>query len=349
MTRLLDLNRLAPLALACSLTALGCDAPEKSVGQETEGESSSNSGSDSDGCDSGVAPCNTDTGSESDSDSDSGSDSSGSDTGNPAECAQLEDPQACAASGCAWLETTRVSIGGEGACEGESGAGFCGQLFPDAGGDDCGDTLCVADDQVYWTREVAPAIWEVLSGQGCTLGAPAGFEQCGFDGDDPAACDCMCESESGASLPEGFEPTLGASGCADMVVYGASPDGSIGLALSTGGDFTPVADAVAAGETVTTTHDVSEFARLVVLVGDNVTYPECNDALDPNAYSIDEEWYATAGTVEITIVPELDAPKFGTQGAATVTITGLEVTLGENTEVLDDITFEDVGVGWLPG
>ena len=45
----------------------------------------------------------------------------------------------------------------------------------------------------------------------------------------------------------------------------------------------------------------------------------------------------------------MDPPKFDTQGFATVTITGLEVTFAGVTESLDTVIFADVGVGWLPG
>ncbi len=251
MTRSIDLTELTSLALACSLALLGCEAPEKSVGQETEGESSSTS-------DSGMT-----------SDGSAQTGSPGSMTG-----AQTET-------------------------DGGSGS----------------DT-----------------------GSATTAPATTGSETTASETD-----------SGGPSLPAGFEPTLAGSGCADMVIFAASPDGSIGLGLTTGGDFTPVADAVDAGETVTTTHDVSEFGRLEVMVGTNVTYPECNDALEPDAYAIDQTWVATAGSVEIEIVPDQDAPKFGTQGSATVTITGLEVTLDGVTETLEDMTFADVGVGWLPG
>jgi len=106
---------------------------------------------------------------------------------------------------------------------------------------------------------------------------------------------------------------------------------------------------VAAGETTVTEHDVSEFSRFSVYVGDDVLYPECNDALEPDAYSIDQEWVATAGTVTIEIVPEDDPPEFATQGYATVTVTGLEVTYEGVTEAVGAFSFEDVGVGWLPG
>ena len=328
--RCTEFSLTALFALASALS-LGCDAPEKTVGQETDGESTSDSAS----------------GSGSGSATDSGETDSGSETGGTVDCAGLETPGECAENDCEWLDTIRVSTDGE-TCTSEPGAGYCNRILPfGGGGDDCGDSLCAADSDVYWTREVATGEWEVLGGAGCSLGAPEGFTQCDFSGDDPAACECVCEG--GSFLPEGFEPTLTGSGCGDMNVFASTPDGTIGLSLSTGFEFNPVDDAVSAGMSVTTTHDVSEFARLVIMVGTNVTYPECNDALDPDAYSIDQEWLATAGSVEITIQPVEDAPKFGTTGFATVTITGLEVSLGGITEMVNDVTFEDIGVGWLPG
>ncbi len=90
------------------------------------------------------------------------------------------------------------------------------------------------------------------------------------------------------------------------------------------------------------------FGTFNVLVGTMVSFPVCNDVATDETV-IDQEWVATAGTVDITIVPIEDAPKFGTQGTATLELSGVEVTYGGVTETLEDITFTDVGVGWLPG
>lgn len=329
--------RLPLLVLALNLVALGCDAPEKSVGQESDSETST-TGTTSDGCDTSIAACSSESGNE--------ESSSGDESGGPQACEALDAEGACIDAGCTWRDTTQVTVGAD-VCESTTGAGVCGPTLPPFAGDDCGDPLCSADGNTYWTRELADGVWEVLGGEGCTLGSPDGFSPCAFAEGDPEVCDCLCPPA--ASLPPGFETELGAAGCVDMHVYGNSPDGSIAIVLATGPGFTPVADAVAAGEPVSTTHDVSAFERLSVLVGTNVTFPQCNDAIDENAYSIDQEWVATAGTVTIEIAPELDAPKFGTQGYATVTITGLEVTLGGVTESVGEVTFADVAVGWLPG
>jgi|GEM_PF-2253887 len=255
MTHLLDLPRLALLPLTCALLFAGCDAPEKNVGQETEGESSSGS--------------TTGGASESDSESDS-------DPG-------TESDSASATS-------TSTTTGGS-----------------------------ESDSET--------------SGASATAGESTGAETTG----------------GAPGLPDGFEDGLSSAGCADMAIFGDTDDGSIGFVLSTGPDFNPVADAVAAGETTTTVHDVSEFSRLAVLVGDNVTYPECNDALDPDAYSIEQEWVATAGSISVEIVPEMDPPKFSTQGYATITVTGLEVTYDGVTESVGEFTLSDIAVGWLPG
>lgn len=339
-----ELSLAALLALTASLS-LGCDAPEKTVGQETDGgtESDSGSGSDSDNC-GGVLPCGTNA-----SDSDSSSSTGGGETDSVGaeDCSALEDAPACTAGGCVWRETSTVSTDGP-TCEIGDGDGECMATNPTGPAQGCGLSPCPGTESAHWASELADGTWETFSSDDCFEGSPFGFTLCEYAGDDPAACDCLCPSTE-AALPSGFESTLSTSGCADMTVYGATPDGSIGLVLSTGLDFDPVADAVAAGETTTTTHEVGEFNRLSVLVGTNVTYLECNDAIDRTAYEIQQEWLATAGTVEIEIIPEMDAPKFDTQGFATVTITGLEVTFEGMTETLDTVTFEDVGVGWLPG
>ena len=318
--------RLPLLVLALNLVALGCDAPEKSVGQESDSGSTETSGCDE--------TCTTG------GESETGGVPETSATGDLEDCPGIGTEDACIDQGCTWYETTQITDD----CESSPGSGVCTPTLPPVA---CDGPRCGSNDIPYWTREVSAGVWEVVAGSECA--APQdGFSLCEFAGDDPAACACVCPSTA-TSLPPGFETELGAAGCVDMHVYGNSPDGSIAIVLATGPGFTPVADAVAAGEPVSTTHDVSAFERLSVLVGTNVTFPQCNDAIDENAYSIDQEWVATAGTVTIEIAPELDAPKFGTQGYATVTITGLEVTLGGVTESVGEVTFADVAVGWLPG
>ena len=149
-----------------------------------------------------------------------------------------------------------------------------------------------------------------------------------------------------ASLPEGFEETLSESGCGDMTLWGRNDDDTIALVLSINDDL--VANASAAGTTYEGTHDVSEFGTFSVLVGTMVGFPICNDVATDKTI-IDQEWLATAGSVNITIEPVEDAPKFGTLGFATLELSGVEVTFDGVTEPLEDITFTDVGVGWLPG
>lgn len=149
-----------------------------------------------------------------------------------------------------------------------------------------------------------------------------------------------------ASLPDGFEETLSESGCADMTVWGRNGDDSIALVLSINDDL--VADAATAGTTYEGTHAVAEFGTFSVLVGTMVSFPVCNDVATDETI-IEQEWVATAGTVDITIEPIEDAPKFGTQGTATLELSGVEVTFDGVTETLDDITFTYVSVGWLPG
>lgn len=155
------------------------------------------------------------------------------------------------------------------------------------------------------------------------------------------------ESTGGeASLPDGFEETLSESGCADMTVWGRNDDDSIALVLSINDDL--VADAAAAGTTYEGTHAAAEFGTFSVLVGTMVSFPVCNDVATDETV-IEQEWLATAGSVDITIEPIADAPKFGTQGTATLELSGVEVTFDGVTETLEDITFTDVSVGWLPG
>ena len=344
MKRLLDLGKLAVLSAACTLTA--CDAPEKSVGQESDGggtggETDAGSDSDTSECGPGILPCNG-----SDTDEPGGSEST---TGaEPSECANASDATDCADMGCTWLLAETYSTA-DGACELIPGdSGYCVGNVEIGPSDGCGLNPHCADDLqlegLY--RELDDGSHELLRYDDCTLEVPAGFMSCATS-DAPAACDCLCDGE--ASLPTGWETELSAGGCADMTVYGGTADGSIGVAITTGLDFEPVAAAVSAGETLTTTHDVGEFQRVSVYTGDNVLYPECNDALDPDVYEIQEEWVATAGTITIEVVPEMDPPKFSTQGYATVTVTGLEVSYAGVTESVDEFVLSDIAVGWLPG
>ncbi len=155
------------------------------------------------------------------------------------------------------------------------------------------------------------------------------------------------ESTGGeASLPEGFEDTLNEAGCADMTVFGRNPDDSIALVMHIDAEL--VANAALAGETYQGTHDFDEFGTFSVLVGTQVSFPVCNDVATDETV-IEQDWVATAGSVEVTIVPVPNAPKFGTQGVATLQLSGIEVTYDGVTEALEDISFEDVAVGWLPG
>lgn len=344
MKRLLDLGQLLALSLACSLTA--CDAPEKSVGQESDGggtEGGTDAGSDSDtsNCGPGILPCNG-----SDTDEPSGGESTGGPE--PSECATASDASDCADMGCTWLLAETYSTA-DGACELIPGdSGYCVGNVEIGPSDGCGLNPHCANELEFegLYRELDDGSHEFLRYDDCTLEVPTGFSSCATS-DAPQACDCLCGVE--ASLPTGWETELSEGGCADMTVYGSTADGSIGFAITTGLDFDPVAAAVTAGETLTTSHDVSEFHRVSVYTGENVLYPECNDALDRNAYEIQEEWVATAGTITIEIVPEMDPPEFSTQGYATVTVTGLEVSYAGATETVDEFILSDIAVGWLPG
>lgn len=184
------------------------------------------------------------------------------------------------------------------------------------------------------------------SGSGSSGSASSGSESSG-SGSSTGDTSTGGETTGGdASLPDGFEETLSESGCADMTVWGRNGDDSIALVLSINDDL--VADAAAAGTTYEGTHAVAEFGTFSVLVGTMVSFPVCNDVATDETI-IEQEWVATAGTVDITIEPIEDAPKFGTQGTATLELSGVEVTFDGVTETLEDITFTDVSVGWLPG
>ncbi len=79
-----------------------------------------------------------------------------------------------------------------------------------------------------------------------------------------------------------------------------------------------------------------------------VSFSICNDVATPETV-VDQTWLATAGNVNITIEPVENAPPFGVLGHATLELTGVEVTYDGVTETLDDVVFEDIAVGWLPG
>jgi hypothetical protein len=339
MNRLLGLTHFTALALVSTLA--GCDAPEKSVGQETDGAQTSGAGSDSDtqNCGPGIAAC---TESDSDTIDPSGSESSGG----AIDCESVLDPGDCENAGCVWRGSTLYPASGNICEQQDAEIGFC-IAADDGSGNGCGLTpYCESGDFELYFRPNGGDAWELLRRYDCTHAIPDDFTSC-TDSSAPEACDCECGTQ--AALPAGWDDELTAGGCADMTVYGDNADGSVGIAITTGPDFDPVAAAVAAGEVVTTMHDVSEFSRVSVYVGDNVLYPECNDALDKNAYEIQQEWVATAGTITIEIAPEMDPPRFDTQGYATITVTGLEVSYDGATESVDTFVLDNVAVGWLPG
>ncbi|MBV1861730.1 MAG: hypothetical protein KUG77_25140 [Nannocystaceae bacterium] len=238
----------------------------------------------------------------------------------------------CSASvGC---DAPKKTVGQETESDGESSsdsdAPNCGAIVP------CGSESDSDSDSMTST--------------GSSSTTSAGSESSGEEGSTSGAEGSTGGEESstggGASLPDGFEETLSHAGCADMTVWGKNDDDSIALVLFI--DDNLVADAAAAGTTYEGTHAVAEFGTFSVLVGSDVSALVCND-VDPRTTNIEQEWVATAGSVEITIEPEEDAQEFDTQGYATLQLSGIEVSFDGTLETLEDITFTNIAVGWLPG
>jgi hypothetical protein len=314
--------------LLCLVALTACDVDKKSVGQESESDTSSESGEETGACPDGEA-CG----------------STGSPTGG--ECSTHTDQGACEAASCDWFVPNTVVFGEGDSCElGDPAAGFCTVPPEVTGNDGCIGSPCAADNRDYWVREVSPGQWQGVSGD-CFFDPPDTFVPCTFQGDDPQACDCLCPAGGMGSLPDGFEDALVASGCGDMTILGANPSDTVAVVMNLTGGL--VEAAALSGETYQAEHDVSEFARFSVLVGTDVTYEECNDVGHPDGVTIDEEWVATAGTVNVQIVPGPDPSKFEFYSTATVTVTGLQLDNSGLTHEVGTFTLSDVAVGWFPG
>lgn len=147
------------------------------------------------------------------------------------------------------------------------------------------------------------------------------------------------------ALQPGFEGELEVvGGCSDMVVFAHDAADERGLVLHVDGGL--FADVVASGMPVHAelpATDPSVF--LEARAGFYVTALECSDFIE-NEPDIKENWLPTAGTVIIDLVP-IDA----SLANATVQLVGVELHRAQPgpAPLVVDVTWTDVGVGWLPG
>lgn len=152
----------------------------------------------------------------------------------------------------------------------------------------------------------------------------------------------------GAPLPmNGVERSFSSPrGCADILLYDGNPEDTSGLVFKSSGR---VSAARTAGKTTTFNLSLPQSGvTLKLVVGRNVTYQYCNDA------------------IEVSKRPVIDATYGATAGRATLSVTPTDAELGRATLLLEDIVFssetgagpdvvipryemKDIGVGWLAG
>lgn len=190
----------------------------------------------------------------------------------------------------------------------------------------CGEACSICPDDDPECED--PAAEGVCTADGHCVGTPP--PKLGF-----------CEGQ----LQPGFENELDAvSGCADLNVYAHDPSDQRGLAVWI--DQGLVAAAVDSGEPVHAELSATDPAvDLEGRAGFNVTEAECNDAIGPGI-DIKESWRPSAGTVIVDVIPTGD-------GFATATVELVDVELARvqpgPAPIVVNMTFSNVGVGWLPG
>lgn len=175
---------------------------------------------------------------------------------------------------------------------------------------------------------------------GCTsgkVGVDTESEDSGFD---------VCDE---AALEGGFGSSLSfQGGCSDMVLFARNAADTVQLYVRVNG---VVSSANGAEDT-----QVHSFLlpdpdfTLNVNMGENLSDATCDDVVEGEV-SVAMTYLATGGTATLVIEPgELDEEEWSQTGTATLTLSGVEFTDGNQCVMgLGDFSFEEVLVGWLPG
>jgi len=139
-------------------------------------------------------------------------------------------------------------------------------------------------------------------------------------------------------------------GCSDVFIWAASSDQAWALTFSDDSDMARRASE--AGGTITETYDMAmDYGRsptLGVQRGSDLRAAFCNDVVEP--FTIDQQWWMTAGTVSISVTPTGAPKKWGAYpSTATLVLDGAIFTASGAEPVEIGHYEETVDVGWLPG
>lgn len=226
----------------------------------------------------------------------------------------------------------------------------------DPQGDCVADTGDLCDDQGY------DACAGKSCGDMCTLCDPADLDcaetmeikACNPDGvcvsDTGDLCDEVSACADSALPADNFMAGLEwAGGCGDMLIYAASPDGTMEVNLSIWG---LCEEAHSSGGVLTRTYNLPDSGvGLDLNIGSNVSGATCNDALDwENPVVINHSIAATAGTITISATPDGEARAWSIPTVVSVTLSDAVFTdIDGCTSTVTNYTWTDVYVGWMAG
>lgn len=184
---------------------------------------------------------------------------------------------------------------------------------------------------------------------------PGTYTVCAASGECEIWDDWEVDACPGQGLQPGFESTMSQfGGCSDMTVYAANADATIAVQLEIAG---LVQQAHMTGAPVHEEMDVLDDALAIeITFGNSLLAATCTDVSGTEVNAI-EHWAPAApeggdnGTIFIDVVPDLDNPP-----NATATVTLDNVAIGRTDPdifdpqiVIEELTIENVLVGWLPG
>ena len=290
---------------------------------------------------------------------------------NDLDCFETEEIKACNPDGECVSDTGDLCDDEEyDACAGKSCGDMCTHCDP--ADLDCTETMeikacnpdgeCVSDTGDLCDDEEYDACAGKSCGDMCTLCDPADLDcaetmeikACNPDGECVSDTGDLCDDVSAcaeSALPaDNFMAELEwAGGCGDMVIYAASPDGTMEVNLSIWG---VCEEAHSSGGVLTRTYNLPDSGvDLNLNLGSNVNGATCNDALDwENPVVINHSIAATAGTITISATPEGEATAWSIPTMVTVTLSDAVFTdIDGCTSVVSSYSWTGVYVGWMAG
>ncbi|MBT6176704.1 MAG: hypothetical protein HOI23_05615 [Deltaproteobacteria bacterium] len=290
---------------------------------------------------------------------------------NDLDCVETDEIKACNPDGECVSDTGDLCDGEEyDACAGKSCGDMCQQCDPNDL--DCFETEeikacneageCVSDTGDLCDGEEYDACAGKSCGDMCTLCDPADLDcaetmeikACNPDGECVSDTGDLCDEVSAcaeSALPaDNFMAGLEwAGGCGDMVIYAASPDGTMEVNLSIWG---VCEEAHSSGGVLTRTYNLPDSGvDLNLNLGSNVNGATCNDALDwENPVVINHSIAATAGTITISATPDGEATAWSIPTVVTVTLSDAVFTdIDGCTSTVTGYSWTGVYVGWMAG